>query len=379
MSTDVGMKETSSVELTGDNNNFEMASQWKLMFWKFTKHKLAVAGLIVVVLLYLIAIFADFLAPYDPHMRTGHVFSPPQLATFITEDGFSLKPVTYGLTQELDMETFQRKFVRDTSKEYPVQFFVRGSSYKFLWFETDLHLFGAPEGGVIYLMGTDSVGRDIFSRTLHGARISLSIGLIGVLLSLTLGLIFGGISGYYGGTVDNIIQRITEILRSFPTIPLWMALAAAIPRGWPPEMVYLAMTAILSLLGWTGLARVVRGKLLSIRDEDFVHAARLAGASEARVIRKHLLPSFTSHIIASTTRSIPGMVLSETSLSFLGLGLQAPTISWGVLLQAGQNINTIMMAPWMMYPAIFVVVTVLAFNFAGDGLRDAADPYTNVS
>lgn len=355
----------------------EVASQWKLMYWKFIQHKLAVTGLIIVVILYISAIFAGFIAPYDPHVRLGHVFSPPQLPTFKTEEGFTLRPVVYGLKQELDMHTFQRKYVKDPSQVYPVQFFVRGVPYKFLWFETDIHLFGA-NGGPIYLMGTDSVGRDLFSRTIYGARISLSIGLVGVLMSLVLGLFFGGISGYFGGHIDTIIQRLIEILRSFPTIPLWMALAAAIPRNWPAEMVYLAMTAILSLLGWTGLARVVRGKLLSIREEDFVHAARLAGASEARVIRKHMLPSFYSHIIASTTRSIPGMILSETSLSFLGLGLQAPVISWGVLLQNAQNLNTVMMAPWLMYPSFFVVITVLAFNFAGDGLRDAADPYMDI-
>jgi len=366
--------------ISSEKQSLEVASQWQLIWWRFRKHKLAMVGVVVIIVFYIIAFFAPFIAPYGPHERTGQVFAPPLWASFITEDGFQLRPVVFGFEKELDMETFQRTYYEDRSQIYPIEFFTRGQSYKlFGIIETDLHLFGVEEGGFIFLMGTDKIGRDVFSRVIYGARISLSIGLIGVILSLIFGLIFGGISGYFGGRIDLIIQRIIEILRSFPTIPLWMTLAAAIPKEWSPINVYFAITVILSLVGWTGLARVVRGRFLSIRDEDFVYAARMAGASNWRIIRKHLIPSFYSHIIASITLAIPQMIIAETSLSFLGLGLRAPVISLGVLLQGGQNINAIVLAPWLLMPALFVIVTVLSFNFVGDGLRDAADPYSHNS
>lgn len=354
------------------------ATPLQLIWWKFRQHRLAVAGAVVVILLYTIALFADFIAPYSPHQRTGLPYAPPQIPHFRTENGWTLRPHVYALKGQLDPKTFRRVYVPDTSRSHPVRFFVRGHAYRFLGlFETDLHLFGVPEGATLFLMGTDQLGRDVFSRVVYGARVSLTIGLVGVAISLVLGILFGGLSGYFGGWVDMIIQRAIEILLSFPSIPLWMALAAALPEHWSPITIYFAITVILSFVGWTNLARVVRGRFLSLRNEDFVVAARLSGSSEMRIIRKHLLPSFMSHIIASVTLSIPGMILAETSLSFLGIGLRPPVISWGVLLQDAQNIHAVAMAPWLMLPGFFVVLAVLAFNFVGDGLRDAADPYAS--
>jgi len=276
------------------------------------------------------------------------------------------------------METFQYVFTEDTSKKYPIYFFVSGEQYKlFGLLETDLHFFGTGDPKVpVFLFGADSLGRDLFTRTLYGSRISLSIGLVGVFISFALGLFFGGISGYYGGVVDEVIQRVIDFLISIPTYPLWMTLSAALPRDWPVVKSYFAITVVLSLLGWCGLARVVRGKLLALREEDFVVAARLAGASEFRIIRRHLLPSFASHIVVSITLSIPGMILGETALSFLGLGMQPPAVSWGTLLQDAQTITSVALYPWRLIPCIFVMVAVLSFNFLGDGLRDAADPYS---
>ena len=357
-----------------------VASQWRLMWWKFLRHRAAVVAGVVVILLYMCALFGDFIIPFDPHLRTGKPFAPPQLPKFVDEDGFSLRPFVYGMKSQLDMKTFQRTYVLDKSQKYPIYFFVRGHEYKLLGlFKTDLHLFGTEDGGALFLMGTDQLGRDLFSRIIYGARVSLSIGLVGVFLSLLIGIIMGGISGYFGGTVDLVVQRMIEIIRAFPPIPLWMTLAAALPADWSPLLVYFGITIILSFIGWTNLARVVRGRFLSLRSEDFVMAAKLSGASEARIIGRHLLPSFLSHIIASVTLSIPNMILSETSLSFLGVGLRPPVISWGVLLQDAQNIHSVALAPWLMFPALFVVLAVLAFNFVGDGLRDAADPYSTAT
>lgn len=352
------------------------ATQWQLMWWKFRKHKVAMVSAVVIIFMYICAIFAPFIAPYAPTERhRGFLYVPPQKVRFWDENGFSLRPFVYPIEQEIDIMTMQRKYIEDTSKRLPVKFFVRGSSYKLLGlFECDIHLFGV-EDGKVFLFGTDNMGRDLFTRVLYGAQISMSIGLVGVFLSLLLGLVFGGISGYYGGAVDNAIQRIIEVLRSFPTIPLWMALGAALPPELSPVGVYMGITIILSLIGWTALGRQVRGKVLALKNEDFVIAARLAGTGEPRIIMTHLIPSFMSHIIASLTLSIPSMILAETSLSFLGIGLRPPVVSWGVMLQQAQNVNTLMMAPWLLIPGFFVVVYVLAFNFLGDGLRDAADPY----
>jgi peptide/nickel transport system permease protein len=289
---------------------------------------------------------------------------------------FSLQPFVYGWDRTNDPVTLRRIYTENDQERYNIRFFVRGEEWRVLgMFPADLHLFGTEEGGTVFLFGTDKLGRDMFSRTLHGASISLSVGLLGVTLSFVLGCTIGGLSGFYGGLVDNIVQRVIEFLSSIPTIPLWMALSAALPRNWPPLRIYFGITIILSLQGWTGLARAVRGKLLELREEDFVTAARLSGATDWRIIMRHMLPAFLSYLIVSITLAIPGMILGETSLSFLNLGLRPPVVSWGVLLQQAQNVRTLALQPWLLIPAIFIVLTVLSFNALGDGLRDAADPY----
>ena len=358
-----------------------VASQTQLMWWKFRKHRMAVISGVVILLLYTVALIPEFLAPFDPNAHNSrYIFAPPQPIRFVDAEGnFHLRPFVYGMTGERNMDTLAMEFVTDTSQRYPIYFFVPGHEYKLLGLiETNVHLFGIddPEGETtMYLLGSDRNGRDLLSRIIYGTQISMSIGLVGVLLSLLLGIFFGGISGYYGGAVDNLIQRMIEFLRSIPSIPLWLTLSAALPSDWSGLQIYLGITIILSFIGWTGLARVVRGRFLSLREEDFVLAAQLYGASERRLIFRHMVPLFLSHIIASLTLAIPNMILSETALSFLGLGLRPPTISWGVLLREAQNVQTLALAPWLFLPGIAVVVAVLAFNFLGDGLRDAADPY----
>jgi len=366
-----------SDSLQGEEKAF-VASQWRLMWWRFRRHKLAMGGTVVLALLYFLALFSGFVAPYDPFDRnTDYVMAPPQKIHFVDADGdFHIRPFVYKTKQILDPETWERKAVDDTSSIYTIRLFAQGSEYRF-WglFKTNIHLFGTDVGGSIHLFGTDRLGRDMLSRIMYGARISLSIGLVGVALSFIFGIFLGGIAGYYGGVMDSVIQRFIEILRSIPQIPLWMALAAALPANWSPITVYFGITIILSFLGWTTLARVVRGKFLSLRNEDFVVAARLSGTGEMTIIFRHLLPSFLSHIITSATLAIPGMILGETALSFLGIGLRPPIVSWGVLLEKSQNLQAVVMAPWLLLPGVFVIISVLAFNFVGEGLRDAADPY----
>lgn len=365
-----------------EEEKIAIATPRQLMWWKFRKHRVAVLSVVVLAIFYVVALFADVVGPYDPNIYSAsYKFIPPMAISFIDGEGnFSLRPGVYGLTSERDPETLRQIWTTDTSVWYPLHFFVKGHPYKFLGlFDADVHLFGLGEeaGNMqVFLMGSDRLGRDMFSRVVHGARVSLSIGLVSVFLSLALGITLGGISGYYGGWVDNVIQRVIEFIRSIPSLPLWMALSAALPPEWPQELRYFGITIILSVLGWTGLGRQVRGRFLALRSEDFVLAARLGGARDMRIILRHMVPSFASHIIASLTLSIPGVILAETALSFLGLGLRQPVISWGVLLQEAQNIRTVALSPWLMLPGLAVVVTVLAFNFLGDGLRDAADPFS---
>ena len=361
---------------TAAEERLYLASQWRLMWLRFRRHRVAVAATAVVAFLYCLGALCEFVAPYGLNTRrVEFVYAPPQ-RLHVLHEGRLQAPFVYRMTREVDPKSRRKTYTEDRTTPYPVELFTRGESYRF-WglFDTDLHLFGVADEATFFVFGTDRLGRDLFSRIVYGARISLSIGLVGVALSLILGLILGGISGYLGGVTDTIIQRAIELLRSFPSIPLWMALSAAVPAEWPPLQVYFAVTIILSVLGWTGLARVVRGKLLSLREEDFVTAAVVAGASEAAIIGRHLLPSFMSHIIVTITLSIPGMILAETALSFLGIGLRPPVTSWGVLLHEAQNINAVGLNPWLLIPAFFVIAAVLAFNFVGDGLRDAADPY----
>ena len=365
---------------TAPATRVDSASPWQLMWWRFRRHRLAVFSAIIVLLFYVVAAACEFVAPYDPNAYYAeYQLTPPQQLRFVdTEGNFSLRPFVYARTRTLNQETLAWIYSDDPSVKYPVYFLVNnGINYKF-WgqWPSDLHLIGVKDpGATLFLLGTDRLGRDVLSRVLYGTRPSMTIGLVGVALSLVLGIFLGGISGYFGGWLDMGIQRLIEMISALPTIPLWMGLAAAVPLDWGPLQTYFMITIILSLIGWTGLARVVRGRFLSLRQEDFIKAARMAGSNEYRIIFRHMLPSMLSHIIASVTLAIPGMILAETSLSFLGLGLKPPVVSWGVLLQEAQNLRTVALAPWNLAPAIPVVISILTLNFLGDGLRAAADPY----
>jgi peptide/nickel transport system permease protein len=358
-----------------------VASFKQLMWWRFKKHRMALISVGVLFIFYFVAAFAEFVAPYDPEQFFAkYKLAPPTRIRIRDTEGNFHWPFVYKIIRERDPETLRSIYVDDTNTLYPINFFTRGTEYT--WFgliTTDIHLFGLDvpheEQGVM-LVGADRLGRDMFSRLCFGARVSLTIGLVGVFLSLIIGVVLGGISGYYGGTIDTIIQRVIEFIRTIPSIPLWMALSAALPADWPVTRVYFGITVILSLVGWTWMARVVRGRFLSMREEDFVLSARLTGSSEIRIILVHMVPLFLSYIIAALTLNVPNMILAETGLSFIGLGLRAPAISWGVLLQEAQNVRSLALAPWVFTPAIAVIVAVLAFNFLGDGLRDAADPYS---
>jgi peptide/nickel transport system permease protein len=359
---------------------YYVMSQWQLIKIRFTRNKMAVVGLIVLCFIYFMAIFCEFLAPYDPNEGSGkRINMPPMAIQFVSDEGFSLRPFVYGIIQDYDKVTLQTIYDMDKNTKYYLQLFSHGDPYQ-LWglFDSDIHLFGVEEGGHIFLAGTDRMGRDLLSRMIYGARISCSIGLIGIFISFILGLLIGGVAGYFGGRVDVVISRIIDFVISLPTLPLWMALAAAVPATWPVEKVYFSIVVILSLISWPGLARVVRSKFLSLKNEDYVRAARVVGASDMRVIFVHMVPMFASHLIASLTLSIPGMILGETSLSFLGIGLRPPAVSWGVLLSEAQDIRNVALYPWTLIPGLFIIITVISFNFLGDGLRDAADPYSGI-
>jgi peptide/nickel transport system permease protein len=368
-------------ELAG-KDRVSVASQRQLIWWRFRRHRIAVVALGIVILYYLVALGAEFVSISDPREgRSARAVVPPQPIHLFDEGMF--RPHVCAVEGKRDAFTLEKTYEADCSQKIDVRLFARGFEYKWLGLiPSDRHLIGVRDHEnyraeeSIFLLGTDIQGRDLFSRMVHGTRTSMTLGLVGVALSLMLGITLGGISGFFGGWIDNIIQRAIEIIRSVPTIPLWMGLAAALPPDWTVIQLYIAITIIISLFAWTDLARVVRGRFLAMREEDFVTAAVIAGANWRGVIFRHMLPSFYSHLIAAATLAIPFMIISETALSFLGLGLRPPAISWGVLLQATQNVQAIALTPWLMYPAIPVIVIILALNFMGDGLRDAADPYS---
>lgn len=360
------------------NEAYYLASQRQLVWRKFRRHRLAMSSLVVIIFLYSLAVFAEFYTINDYQKRhVAYAKAPPQALHFVDADGnFHLSPFIYQLKQELDMETLRRNYTEDTSQRYHIKFFVQGLPYKLLGiFDTNIHLLGVDAPGVYFPFGTDELGRDLFSRTIIGARISLSIGFISVVISFCFGCIIGGVSGYFGGTTDVVTQRVIEFIVSIPQIPLWMALSAALPAQWSSTQDYLAISTVLAVLSWPPLARAVRGKLLELREADFVMAARISNMGDFEIILKHLLPSFASFLIVVLSLSVPGMILAETALSFLQIGIRPPAVSWGVLLQDAQNIRSLSQSPWLLIPGLFVIATVLSFNFLGDGLRDAADPY----
>jgi peptide/nickel transport system permease protein len=374
----IGATLTEAADQRPDEERIYVATQWQLMWWRLRRHKLAMGAAVVLIIFYLSVIFADFLATSDPTVSEAQLglMSPQQIHLF---DGFKPGLYVYAVEGRRDPVSFKRVYQTNPDVKVPIVFFAKGYEYKMFGFiPMNRHLIGTkdvPAGEALFILGTDLQGRDLWSRLMLATRISMTIGLVSVVMSLFLGVLLGGISGYYGGWIDTVIQRIIELLRSIPTIPLWMGIAASLPHDWSIIKIYFAITIIIAIIGWTELARVVRGRFLSLREEDFVTAAELSGAGQMRIIFRHMVPSFLSHIIAATTLAFPAIIIAETSLSFLGLGMRPPAISWGVLLQAAQQVQAVALTPWLLIPAIPVILAVLAFNFLGDGLRDAADPY----
>jgi len=367
----------SSIEaMTQEHVRIYMASQWRLMWWKFKRHRVALVSGIFLAVLYFTILISEFLAPYNLHTRNvDFIYAAPQ-RIHLFHEGSLVGPFVYAREMKLNLETLSREYTDNPNEVQPIRFLCKGDTYEFwgLW-KANVHLICPPKNGQMFLLGTDRLGRDVLSRIIYGARVSLTIGLLGVAVSFSLGIVIGGMAGYHGGTLDLVVQRIIEVLQSLPSIPLWMALAAIMPVTWSPLLIYFGLTIIFGLLDWTGLARAVRSKLLALREEDYVLAAQLMGANSRRIIGRHLVPGFVSHLIASATISIPGMILGETALSFLGLGLRAPITSWGVLLTEARNVSVVALYPWLLFPMVPVILVILAFNFLGDGLRDAADPY----
>ncbi len=360
------------------SEKYTRASQRQLIWWRFRRHRIAFVALVLLIPAYLSVFVTEIIAPYGLETRnTQHIFMPPQ-AIHLFHEGRFVGPFTYRTTGTLDLDTLQRQYTEDRSQPLPIRFLCSGDRYR-LWglVEADFHLVCPPDGGTLFPLGTDRLGHDMLSRIIHGGRISLTVGLVGVTISFVMGLVFGGLAGYFGGRIDWWVQRTTETLRSIPELPLWLALSAALPVTWSPILIYFGITIILALLDWPALARAVRSKLLSLREEDFTAAAVMMGAKPSRIIARHLLPNFMSHLIASASLSIPSMILAETALSFLGLGLRPPITSWGVLLSEAQNIEAVALYPWLLFPMVPVMLTVLAFSFLGDGLRDAVDPHSH--
>lgn len=378
MSTEVLQNKNTTPDIAKKEEVAPVISVQRLMWLRFRRNRLAMIGGIFLLFMYLAAIFAGFITPNDPTMVNGQFVSmPPQALNFIDADGnFHLIPFVYGVRSAVDPATFRRTFEAIPEEIYPLQFFVRGPEYTILGFiKTDIHLFGVEDPGKLFLFGTDTQGRDIFSRVWYGAQVSLSVGLVGVVLTLIFGSIIGIASGYIGGLFDDVVQRIIELLMSFPQLPLWLALAALVPDNWPSDRTYFAITIVLAVLSWGALARQTRSMVYALRETDFVTAARYSNCGNWRIVTRHLLPNTMSHIIVVATTAIPGMILGETALSFLGLGIRSPLISWGLLLTDAQHVRVLIQQPWILTPAIFVIATIIAFNFLGDGLRDAADPF----